>query len=302
MKKTTATNPKNAIYKNKQWLEEQYKTRGLTSIAKDVGVSEKTLDYWFKKHGLVKRSRFESLKITTARKNKVNADFFRCINTEEKAYFLGLIMADGSIDARISKHGNTSYILELALHNEDRYILEKFKSVVSTGSEVVFKNNTNSSRISICCTNFCENLIRSGVSVNKTSFEIIPSSVPDNLKHHFVRGFFDGDGCITTNFRERTRAKLHFVSGEKMMNDLRDFFESKGLRYSEKSLHKHKIANAYELETTSLPNIAKAYDILYKDATVFLYRKKEKFDEFIRVYLQSPRVMRRYSPILRPKG
>lgn len=301
MKKSTANNPKDAIYKNKQWLENQYKTRGLSSIAKDVGVTEKTLDYWFKKHGLIKRDRSETLRVSTTRKNKVDIDFFKSIDTEEKAYFLGLIMAGGSIDARVTKHGNTSYILELCLHNKDRYILEKFKFVISADTEVVYKNNTNSSRISICCTDFCKNLINNGVAINKTSFEIIPSSIPENLKHHFVRGFFDGDGCITTNLIGRTRAKLHFVSGEKMMNDLRDFFESKGLNYSEKSLHKHKGANAYELETANLPNIAKAYDVLYKDATVFLNRKKEKFDEFIRVYLQSPRVMRRYSPILRPK-
>lgn len=121
------------------------------------------------------------------RLESINIHMFDDIDTEEKAYWLGFLFADGSID-------KNRPILELSLKLSDQGHLQKFKNFLESSNNIV----TDSFRCRFTCGNkhFVDRLIQLGCTPKK-SFTIEYPNIPKHLNKHFIRGFFDGDGCIT---------------------------------------------------------------------------------------------------------
>ena len=88
----------------------------IAQISKEFDLKKGTINYWLRK-----------LKITRPRGKISDCDnqYFKQINTPSKAYFLGLLYADGGII-----FSNNKKTLSLELKQEDRYILEEFKKNV----------------------------------------------------------------------------------------------------------------------------------------------------------------------------
>ena len=83
------------IYKDKEWLQKQYDELITTkAICEKYGFSSDTLYQQAKKLEIVKHPDIKSYAV---RKYTVNEKYFEVIDTPEKAYWLGFIMADGSI-------------------------------------------------------------------------------------------------------------------------------------------------------------------------------------------------------------
>ena len=118
------------MYKNIDFfkkMKEEGKT--LQEVSQMCNVSTKTITNWEKRFD-IKLSR------SNTRKYYFDEEYFLNIDNEEKAYFLGLIMADGYIN----KENRT---LVVTLKNEDSYILEQLlKSVGSNNTLKNKKNNT----------------------------------------------------------------------------------------------------------------------------------------------------------------
>ena len=130
------------------------------------------------------------------RKSRYFANFryFNKIDTEFKAYILGFIYADGNL------FNNT---LKIAISEKDKEILEKFKEDIKCNNPILFiksnlKNRQDQVSLSITDVDLRNDLIDKGVIENKTFKIVFPSynKVPKKLIHHFIRGYFDGDGCI----------------------------------------------------------------------------------------------------------
>lgn len=86
------------LYKNKEWLQQKFKDlKYAQTIGKEIGVSGDTIEYWRKKFDIPKQNDNQA-----RRKYKYNQDYFNEINTEEKAYWLGFIMADVCINITIT--------------------------------------------------------------------------------------------------------------------------------------------------------------------------------------------------------
>ena len=121
-------------------------------------------------------------------------DYFSEIDTEEKAYWLGFLYADGSIDKR--------GVLRVELISEGKQHLEKFaKAIKYTGSVIgpYFRNKIKNPIYKIDLSNprFGKDLQNKGVIQNKTFFVQFPKWLKTELVRHFIRGIFDGDGTIT---------------------------------------------------------------------------------------------------------
>lgn len=43
----------------------------------------------------------------------------------------------------------------------------------------------------------CNSLVNLGIGYNKSHFDLHIPNIPEHLIKHFIRGYFDGDGCIT---------------------------------------------------------------------------------------------------------
>jgi len=148
---------------------------------------------------------------TGPRINKsLDIDYFKIIDTEAKAYFLGLIAADGCVRIKKDKISGNSYVFSLSLQEQDKYILEilvseikhsidlkyyKSKEVIAPSSKKVYQS-TPAWRIDVHNRLFVENLFNQGIHPRKSTEGFGKLELPIKLRPHFIRGYFDGDGCI----------------------------------------------------------------------------------------------------------
>jgi len=118
-------------------------------------------------------------------------------------------------------------------------------------------------------------LANHGIEENKTYSDIVHvlEYIPDSLLHHFVRGEFDGDGCISKNYgnnhvmqgKFEIAGNLDFLQKlQKIMQQLLDLKETEITQTSESS---------WKLCYGGNKQIDRIYEWMYKNATVWLERK-----------------------------
>ena len=208
-------------------------------------------------------------------------NFFKIIDTEEKAYFLGLLIADGNVFQ--DGTGRQSSI-SLTLNQEDIYILNKFKEILITNTSIT-NDNRGCSQIAIRSNIMANDLAQYGVVPRKSAFTYLPNNIPDNLMNHLIRGIFDGDGSIQAklNKKDTQNRFLHsfsFCGTHRLMEDISNYcFKNiklniypKVYNYADKNLSDIKIQNIKDMYLFG--------EWLYKDATIYLIRKKEIYDDF----------------------
>ena len=130
---------------------------------------------------------------------KANYDFFNSIDSKEKAYVLGFWCADGYMT--IPKQCKTTF--SIGFSSCDFEHLELIKSLIEC-EHPIKKRKDNSYRIDIGNKTLGKSLINLGFDTNKSLTAKYPI-IPNKFDSHFIRGVFDGDGCITRGFRKRDR-------------------------------------------------------------------------------------------------
>jgi len=252
---------------------EKYK-KGLNTkeIAKEYGCNVKTVLSLLKLNNIELRKSSEF-----NRKYPINHNFFEVINTEEKAYFLGLLYADGC------NHKNSTMI-SLGLSEKDKNILEKFTYLIQPTKPLLFRKSNNikwanSYVFIIQSKKISSDLTILGCVDNKTHNLKFPTKeqVPNHLISHFIRGYFDGDGSINNG------KKYHFsIVGTS------DFIQGLQIIFKEKlnfNITKPSIRNIDNINTVTLLKCGRKQSIkfgewLYKDATIYLERKKIIFNSY----------------------
>lgn len=205
-----------------------------------------------------------------SRKNRycINEEYFDKINTEEKSYTLGLLYADGSV----SKDG-------FYLKMKDEEILLKIKQKLDAEQSVKYLNyNGNSSYLlSVCSQKMYKSLVKQGCFINKTYILEFPTEqqVPKELIPHFIRGYFDGDGCININI-ENSQSRIDFTSAStNFLESLRKILSNiSGVKGS--LLKEVGKSNTWHLRYSG-NRMNTILNWLYKDATIFMKRKHDKF-------------------------
>jgi hypothetical protein len=191
--------------------------------------------------------------------NKVTHHYFDIIDDEHKAYWLGFLYADG--------YNNEKFFqVELTLKKDDIEILEKLKEDLNCSYEISYKESVNANRLTIYSKQISETLKSKGCFQAKSLKLIFPNEdqVPEHLIHHFMRGYFDGDGCISGDHFSviGTVSFLDSFSSKLNLTKVKYISEGQAFRYAKHGRN----------------NLKKIYDYLYKDATIFLERKKYRFD------------------------
>lgn len=207
-----------------------------------------------------------------SRKSHVNDHIFDTIDTEEKAYWLGFLYADGNVH-----YHNKSWRIELTLQQQDFEHLKKYSSFIGYYGEPKYRENTKAYRICTGSRRMAEQLIEKGCVPKKSLILKFPSYdiVPKELMRHFIRGYFDGDGCISLKENVHSIAKRVSVLGTK------EFLEGMIEEYggTEKSPLKKEMrttSNTYDLKFHNDEGLA-FLDYMYMDATVYLQRKYNKY-------------------------
>lgn len=262
------------IYKNKEWLEKQFKElKYAQTIGKSIGVSGDTIEYWRKKLNIPKPKCEPA-----SRKYFFNENFFEKIDTEEKAYWLGFIMADGCISTSNKNTPNSR--LSIILKKDDLNHLEKFNNSLKASFPIMQKTisdkrgfTTEKAEIRINSTKMCADLIKLGVAPQKTGKELLPK-IDECFIKHFIRGFFDGDGsiCKQTNTSDKYRFHLGSMS-KKIIDQIVYYFLVK-----HNIELKYYVSNSYSkpfyyIDVNNDKVTRNVMNILYSNANVYLERK-----------------------------
>lgn len=240
----------------------------LEDIGKNYNVDPTTISLLFKKYNYKIRDYSHS-----KRKYTLDEHYFDEINTPNKAYYLGLLYADGSND---TKHHSVT----ISLQERDKHILESFRTELKTDAPLEFlelskKKETfsNQYRLTICNKHMSESLERLGMVANKSLILEFPDFLRVDLISHFIRGYFDGDGHVSNKVY-----CTNIVSTHSFCLCVQNILSSMNI--------KSKICNTWNPETstrtlrmTNKKSCTEFLDYIYQDATLYLIRKHD-------IYLQ----------------
>lgn len=227
-------------------------------------------------------------------KYKYNKDYFSKIDNADKAYWLGFLYADGSINRFYKGEKLKSMTLEIGLCYQDKKHLEKFKKCLETNIPIFEKTNKlngkeyKSVRIQLNNTKICYDLCDLGCTPSKTYTIKFPTFdiVPKEFMRDFIRGFFDGDGCISVSEMNNKPHIFTTITGmSDMLQGISDFLISEKIIRVKPKIHKKKDSNfvcsIYFYGTDSNKEFL---DYLYKDANIYLDRKYQQYVDFYKGY------------------
>lgn len=209
------------------------------------------------------------------KKYKFNEHYFDVIDSQDKAYWLGFFAADGY------NHMSKGCV-EFRLHNQDREILEKFKTSVNSNHPIRLYKNTYCN-LSLYSRHLCNTLASYGLAQAKTYTLTIPA-LSSNLMRHFIRGYFDGDGCFSVIPRSDrgpdSKIYQFNITGMEnpllvIQNHLVDMLGIKKL-----PLKSRVSTTAVTLHYGGRMVCKKILDYLYQDANIYLKRKYDKYIEY----------------------
>ena len=115
-------------HREKTELFAKYETGKFTAVdlAKEYPISSTAINGLLRRHGYKAKSQSE-----LKRKYNIDETFFDVIDTEEKAYFLGFLYADG--------YNNTDRnSVALSLNEDDKEILEKFNNLLQSNKPLQY--------------------------------------------------------------------------------------------------------------------------------------------------------------------
>lgn len=250
----------------------------LTDIAEKLHIDKNTI----KNISIENKLKITRGKIQRDLKNQNFVDnYFENIDTEGKAYFLGLIYSDGNV-----REHNGGYFLNLELKREDRYILEKLASELKCGNKIYDRDRK---------TNFGEACMSSFTTCNSkkmfddlSKFNIVPNKshttesfcdnieelIPFHLIKHFLRGLIDGDGTISKRYTTNQNAISIYQNEIQFCYDFNRLLK---IAIDDENLHENiiinKVSGVYNLRYRRINDVCKICNFLYKDATIYLKRK-----------------------------
>lgn len=248
-------------------------------IAKELGVSSNCVYRYVKELGLNPGNRFK-------RKKSLRDDIFDTIDTEEKAYWLGFIMADGGVcyTTKYYKESDKINRFYINLAVKDIDVLIKLKEFLETDAEVVTYtpkgtfSDSEMCKLTINSVRLCAGLRQYGVVPSKTGKEIMPTQdlIPKDLMRHFIRGFFDGDGSVYKHLGARNC--INFTGNESMLNDLKTFLMDNEIVKSNCTVKRgSRNKDTFTYHFSNQEDVNRFYNYIYDNATVFMERKYNKF-------------------------
>lgn len=216
----------------------------------------------------------------------LNENYFEEIDSEEKAYLLGFFLADGCIFDDLM--GSPKIIFGLA--EPDTYIVKIFHQAINSQNKLrvdarrdhLYISSVNSSQ------KMADDLEKLGISKHKPIRKL--PIIHDDLMHHLIRGFFDGDGNFGYRLSHPERENCHsyrgridMVAHEYVLPTLKNLLEEKvGIyQYNIGRVNCKMFLQCVDINKKT--DILKFYNYIYNDATIYLQRKKNKFDEFFRL-------------------
>jgi len=252
-------------------IENMYKSGiSLSRISKDIDISISVISKYLKSKG-IEVINYHNL-------SKFNENVFDRIDTEEKAYWLGFIFADGYVSSRDNG-------FELSLSKKDINHLYKFNSFMGfNGNNVKVSTTKHQEKVFDRCrwgiTNkhLWNTLNSYGCVPKKSNILKFPTGIPETLLKDFIRGYFDGDGCITYVKRSgKVFSKSTIIGTREFLTKIQEILRKEGISSAivvDKRMTSNVVLNI------GSSNERQFLSFLYKQSTIFLDRKFNRFKFF----------------------
>lgn len=252
-------------------LQKQKEGLSITQIANALHISRTTVFRVLSKANVTNRDGI-------FRKYHFDENIFEQIDTEEKAYWLGFLYADGNVQL-----GERSCV-DLALKAEDRKHVEAFASFINatpplpiTERLIPLKGKEfPACRVQAFSKKIASDLNHWGCTPNKSLTLQFPDFLDDSLMPHFMRGYFDGDGCVCLSYQDKTPMVRANVTGNKdFILKYEDYLVKRGIFNG----HNRYSMTGEAIEITHGGNLQckRLYDFFYSNATIYLDRKYNIF-------------------------
>ena len=243
---------------------ERYKNNESSEkIAKDYKMNGTTVCRILKRNGIKIRPGKEN-----KRKLDLEINWFKNIDTEVKAYYLGFLYADGNV----SKRENS---FKIEIHKKDIEILYDLSKKLYPTEDPVNRIKYDRSEyvyLNVCGIDMMADLIGHGCVPAKTFIVSMPVLKPE-LMRHFIRGVLDGDGGIS--FGKDGRVKVYITGCSTFLNQIKDYIYSEcGVDWP---LYPITGKESESLFTSNKNTVITLLNWLYDGSSIYLQRKYDLY-------------------------
>lgn len=262
----------------KEQLKQDYaELKSVRKLAAKHNVHHKTMSQWLKNFNI----KFEP-KLTRTKKNNIFSE-----ETEDSFYLAGFIAADGNI-----LHRQNNYHLSIGLGLEDESHLLLIRSLLGSNATVRIDDSSSVingksftstiKRFTVCSKQIYNDLINNFcVTENKSLTLKFPKHLENHkLLHHFIRGYFDGDGSFSvrnpTIINKQSKINICFdlLGTQDFLLNTKNIL-NKNLELPPNNIGKHNSVYRLRYSGNRLSSVIGNW--LYKDATIYLQRKYDKY-------------------------
>mgnify|MGYP000037420261 CR=1 FL=1 len=241
----------------------------IKELANFYKLSESTISQLLKERGIDIRT-----SSTINRKYIFDEHYFDCIDNNNKAYILGLLFADGCN----TKKG----VISLSLQEKDKDILEKIKSELKYERDLILLNYKSKSEnwsnqylLRFSSKYMSQQLSNLGMLPNKSLILTFPQWLDKKYYSHFIRGYFDGDGCIPKNLKEK---HLSIVGTLDFCTSIKEILsEEININSSISYCHGNTASNTRVLYISGKFQTEKFLNYIYNNAELFIGRKHDLY-------------------------
>ncbi len=211
------------------------------------------------------------------RTHKVDEFYFNNIDSQEKAYILGIMFSDGN---------NYEKGYRIAIGMNDKEVITFIKDQLKSDHQIT--RQKNSYRIDIVSQTMSKRLSQIGCKSRKTYKLNFPSQsiIKYNLIKYFILGCFDGDGCI---YKYSNNTFLfHFIGTKSMCMGIKEHLEREvKVKISLRRVNGYTFL--YSIYCNNRENIQKILQYLYKDALFKMIRKHNIYLDLCQQIIDSPK-------------
>lgn len=261
-----------------QFIVDNYHNASGTQLSKIFNVSNSLIQSVWMKHGL--KGKRNSCYV-------LDEQYFSRIDTPAKAYFLGFLASDGCL-----WNDDYRFLVKLQLQKRDKHILELFSQEIKTNKPLIKSPNGNQFCIEVCSETMFKDLVKLGLTPRKTQVYQLKILEHEELMPHFLRGFFDGDGCITFSQKKKVEDllpsdfKVTITGATLATQTIFDYLKEQQLSPARYDVTANKYNfGCYTIEFTNNQSIYEFLTYIYKDAGKYcLKRKQDRAKLFMNIF------------------
>ena len=247
------------------------------------GLTNKEISQKYNKHrsvvqSILKRNGIKLKTLSETSRKYTIINFNGEILTNNDAYILGLIYSDGNLNR---------YCIDICLQEDDKQILDDISDYIYGYNNLSYRNNRkcifndieykckNQVRFQLSSKEVTNKLRLLGLCENK-SLKIRIPLLNNELYPHFIRGVFDGDGCIFVSTKYKGTNRVSIVGNPNFCLDLKTKIEE---FLDINVCINNKTDNVKNISITGNKQIKVFMDWIYKDSDLKLNRKFEKYNK-----------------------